>query len=56
MIRNGNASGTIVEIQKSGEYDLVIIASHKPHNMDYLLGSTATRVVRKADCPVFVTR
>lgn len=56
MLRNGNASGTIIEVQKSGNHDLVIIASHKPHNMDYLLGSTATRVVRRAECPVLINR
>lgn len=56
MLHSGHASGNIIQTQKSGEFDLVIIASHKPHNMDYLLGSTASRVVRKAECAVFITR
>jgi len=56
ILKSGHASGTIIQTQKDGGYDLIIIASHKPHNLDYLLGSTATSVVRKAQCPVFVSR
>ena len=56
MLHSGHASSNIIDTQKSGEFDLIIIASHKPHNMDYLLGSTASRVVRKAECTVLVTR
>lgn len=56
MLRNGHTSGAIIQEQKKGNYDLIVIASHKPHNLDYLLGTTATSVVRKAQCPVFVTR
>ena len=36
--------------------DLIIVASHKPNVSDYLLGSTAARVVRHANCSVFVAR
>lgn len=56
MLHGGHASGNIIQTQKSGEFDLVILASHKPHNLDYLLGSTASRVVRKAECTVLITR
>ena len=36
--------------------DLIIVASHKPNVSDYLLGTTAARVVRHAACSVFVVR
>ena len=36
--------------------DLIIVASHKPNVGDYLLGTTAARVVRHATCSVFVVR
>jgi len=36
--------------------DLVIVASHRPGLSDYLLGSTAARVVRHATCSVLVIR
>ncbi len=34
----------------------IIVASHKPNVGDYLLGTTAARVVRHATCSVFVVR
>jgi nucleotide-binding universal stress UspA family protein len=36
--------------------DLIVIGSHKPDVTDYLLGSTAARVVRHANCSVYVVR
>jgi len=36
--------------------DLVIIGSHQPGAQDYLLGSTAARVSRRAPCSVFILR
>ena len=36
--------------------DLIIVASHKPNVSDYLLGTTAARIVRHAACSVFVVR
>jgi len=36
--------------------DLIIVGSHKPGLQDYLLGSTAARVVRHAMCSVLVGR
>lgn len=52
----GNPATAIREIQKSHDCDLIIISSHKPSTVDYVLGSTASKVVRRAQCPVFVTR
>ncbi|MEP3048967.1 MAG: universal stress protein [Roseibium sp.] len=36
--------------------DLIIVGSHHPSATDYFLGSTASRVVRRAGCSVFVVR
>ena len=36
--------------------DLIVINSHKPGVEDYFLGSTASRVVRRAPCSVLVLR
>ena len=35
---------------------MIVIASHDPGLVDYLLGSVAARVVRHAHCSVLVTR
>lgn len=36
--------------------DLVVVGSHRPNIQDYFLGSTASRVVRRAQCAVIVLR
>jgi nucleotide-binding universal stress UspA family protein len=36
--------------------DLIIVASHKPNVGDYLLGTTASRIVRHAPCSALVVR
>ncbi len=36
--------------------ELIIVASHKPDIGDYLLGTTASRIVRHASCSVLVIR
>lgn len=56
MVKHGHAAATIKEVQQEHDCDLIIISSHKPTTVDYVLGSTASKVVRRAQCPVFVTR
>lgn len=56
MVAKGHASRTILDIANDNGSDCIIIASHKPGLEDYLLGSTAARVVRHAKCPVHVLR
>ena len=56
VVKSGHASNTIVDTAHSDGCDLIVIASHKPQFSDILLGSTAASVVRKAKCPVLVTR
>ena len=51
--------GTYQEILAHAEKvgtDLIVIGSHKPDVADHLLGSTASRVVRHAQCSVYVVR
>ena len=52
----GKAGRSIVEHAKHHGSDCIVIASHRPGMQDYLLGSTAARVVRHAPCAVHVLR
>ncbi len=52
----GHAGRTIVDYAKENDVDCIIIASHKPGLEDFFLGSTASRVVRHAQCAVHVIR
>jgi len=56
VIRSGHASNTILAVAKERGADLIIIASHRPGLQDYFLGSTASKVVRHANCSVLVVR
>lgn len=55
-VRAGSAPTAILETAQEIGADLIIVASHKPGLSDYLLGSTAARVVRHAKCSVLVSR
>ena len=55
-IRSGRAHPVILAASEEMGADLVIVGSHKPGLQDYLLGSTAARVVRHSKCSVLVTR
>lgn len=55
-VRYGNPSPIILEEAEKLNCDLIIIASHHPGIKDYLMGSTAHRVVRHADCSVLINR
>ncbi|MDD9910329.1 MAG: universal stress protein [Ahrensia sp.] len=52
----GHAGRTILTQAEKLAADLIIISSHRPDLADYFLGSTASRVVRHAKCPVLVLR
>lgn len=56
IVRYGNASPVILDEADELGCDLIIIASHHPGIKDYLMGSTASRVVRHADCSVLINR
>lgn len=52
----GEAAHEILEASEELGAEMIVIGSHKPGFSDYLLGSTAARVVRHAKCPVMVLR
>ncbi len=52
----GHSALTILDTAKRDGADLIIIASHRPGMQDYLIGSTAAKVVRHAKCAVHVLR
>jgi nucleotide-binding universal stress UspA family protein len=53
---DGHAASAILDIAEEKKADAIVIASHKPGWQDYLIGSTAARVVRHAKCSVLVVR
>ncbi len=55
-IRSGQAYRAILDVAEKRNADLIVIASHRPGLQQFLLGSTASRVVRHATCTVFVKR
>ena len=55
-VRHGSSYRNIIESAKEHKADLILINSHKPGLQDYLLGSTASKVVRHAACAVLVER
>ena len=55
-VRTGHSSNTILAFAEQIGADLIVIGSHRPGLQDYLLGSTAARVVRHANCAVLVDR
>lgn len=56
VIREGHAPTEILAFAADIEADLIVVASHAPGLVDYLLGSVAARVVRHAQCSVMVAR
>lgn len=56
QVRTGSPATAILASAEETGADLIIIASHRPGLSDYLLGSTAARVVRHAMCSVLVAR
>ncbi len=56
LVLSGHPGSTITEFAEEVGADCIIVGSHKPELQDYLLGSTAARVVRHAPCSVHVLR
>ena len=52
----GHTYRTIIQYANDNGIDCIVMGSHKPGLSDYLLGSTAARVVRHAPCAVHVHR
>ena len=55
-VRSGQAYRAILAAAEERNADLIVIAPHRPGLQQFLLGSTASRVVRHATCTVFVKR
>lgn len=56
VLVEGHSGTTILEWAAANGADCIVIASHRPGLRDFLLGSTAGRVVRHATCSVHVVR
>jgi len=55
-VRKGNSYNGIIHSANDIGADLIMINSHHPELKDFLLGSTAAKVVRHAQCSVLVDR
>lgn len=59
-VRHVTAIGSVYEevlrVAKVSGATLIVIGAHRPDLKDYLLGPNAARVVRHAECSVFVVR
>jgi len=56
VLVEGHSGRTILEWAEANAVDCIVVASHRPDLQDYLLGSTAGRIVRHAQCSVHVVR
>ena len=56
IVREGNIHNEILTTAEEIGADIIVMASHQPEFSDYLLGSTAARVVRHAKCSVLIAR
>ena len=55
-VTTGKPGVRIVEYAAEIGADLIIVGAHHPSAMDYFLGSTASRVARRAACSVLIQR
>lgn len=56
QVVDGHSGRTILDWAGENDIDCIVIAGHRPGMQDLLLGSTASQVVRHADCAVHVIR
>lgn len=56
VVKHGTPYKAIIEAAEEVGADLIIMAAHRPSLKDFLLGPTAARVVRHAECSVKVVR
>lgn len=56
VVQVGHAGRAILDFADEQGVDCIVMPSHRPEIEDYLLGSTAARVVRHAPCSVHVIR
>ncbi|WP_425040345.1 universal stress protein [Primorskyibacter sp. S187A] len=53
---NGHTHRAIIDFANERNVDCIVMGSHRPDLRDYLIGSTAARVVQHAPCAVHVHR
>jgi universal stress protein F len=56
VMLEGKPARAILDHANETQADLIVMASHDPNLTDYLLGSTAARVVHHAHCSMFIVR
>lgn len=56
VIATGRAYEEVLRLAKKTEASLIVVGAHKADLTDYLLGPNAARVVRHANCSVYVVR
>lgn len=56
VVLEGHAGRTLADYAERIDADCLVVGSHKPGLADFLLGSTAARIVRHAPCSVHVLR
>jgi nucleotide-binding universal stress UspA family protein len=52
----GNVYVEVLNLAEAVGAELVVLSSHRPELKDYLLGPIAARIMRHANCSVFVVR
>ena len=57
IIKHGTPYDEVIKTAQKIDASVIVVASHAPQTAgDYLLGSTASKIVRHATCSVFVVR
>lgn len=56
VVKRGRPHVEILQYAEDVGIDLILTASHNPGIQDFLIGSTAARIVRHAQCSVLVDR
>ena len=56
ILLSGDAAAQIVQLAKTGRFDLIIMPTHAGLFRRTLLGSTTAKVLNDADCPVLTTQ
>jgi len=56
VLLKGHSGRALTDYATEVGADCILVGAHKPGLRDFLLGSTAARVVRHADCAVVVLR
>ena len=56
QVVTGKAGVRIAEFARNNDVGLIVVGSPHPAAQDYFLGSTASRVARRASCSVYILR